>query len=100
MRQKVSDYIANFLVKNEIREVFTVPGGLAMHMNDSFGHHEKLRCTYHHHEQACAMAAEAYARVAGRPAAVDRRPSASRPDRARPMPSLVFLEDGWDLFPC
>ena len=70
MRQKVSDYIANFLVKNEIREVFTVPGGLAMHMNDSFGHHEKLRCTYHHHEQACAMAAEAYARVAGRPAAV------------------------------
>ena len=70
MRQKVSDYIADFLVKNEIREVFTVPGGLAMHMNDSFGHHEKLRCTYHHHEQACAMAAEAYARVAGRPAAV------------------------------
>ena len=30
----------------------------------------QIRCTYHHHEQACAMAAEAYARVAGRPAAV------------------------------
>ncbi|MBP3880407.1 MAG: thiamine pyrophosphate-binding protein [Lachnospiraceae bacterium] len=70
MRQKVSDYIADFLAENDIHEVFTVPGGLAMHMNDSFGHHSRLRCTYQHHEQACAMAAEAYARVAGKPAAV------------------------------
>ena len=38
-------------------------GGGAMHMNDSFGHHERLQCIYNHHEQASAMAAEAYFRV-------------------------------------
>ena len=63
MRQKVSDYIADFLVNNRISDVFTVTGGGAMHLNDSFGHHPKLRCTYNHHEQASAIAAEAYARV-------------------------------------
>ncbi len=70
MRQKVSDYIADFLVKNKICDVFTVTGGGAMHLNDSFGHHPKLHCTYNHHEQACAMAAEAYARVNNNIAAV------------------------------
>lgn len=34
-----------------------------MYLNDSFGHHSKLHCLYNHHEQACAIAAEAYARV-------------------------------------
>ena len=70
MKQKVSDYIADHIAQMGIRDVFTVTGGGAMHMNDSFGHHEALRCIYQHHEQACAMAAEAYARVDNRPAAV------------------------------
>lgn len=63
MRMKVSDYIAQFWVDNGIKTVFTVVGGGAMHMNDSFGHHPKLHCVYNHHEQASAMAAEAYFRV-------------------------------------
>lgn len=62
MRIKVSDYIAEFLVNNGITTVFTVVGGGAMHLNDSFGHCEKLQCIYNHHEQASAIAAEAYAR--------------------------------------
>ncbi len=70
MRQKVSDYIADFIAGAGVTDIFTVPGGLAMHMNDSFGHHPKIRCTYQHHEQACAMAAEAYARYSGRMAGV------------------------------
>lgn len=70
MRQKVADYIADFIADWGICDVFTVTGGGAMHMNDAFGHHERLHCTYQHHEQACAMAAEAYARVDGRLAAV------------------------------
>lgn len=70
MKQKVSDYIADCIAEWGIRDVFTVTGGGAMHMNDSFGHHKKLHCTYQHHEQACAMAAEAYARMDNRPAAV------------------------------
>ncbi|MBQ7371330.1 MAG: thiamine pyrophosphate-binding protein, partial [Blautia sp.] len=70
MKQKVSDYIADFLVKHGITDVFTVTGGGAMHLNDSFGHHAGLHCTYQHHEQACAMAAEAYARINNVPALV------------------------------
>lgn len=70
MKQKVSDYIADKLAEAGIREVFTVTGGGAMHLNDSFGHHKRLHCTYQHHEQACAMAAEAYARVDQQMAAV------------------------------
>ena len=40
MRVKVSDYIANYFADNGIKTIFTVVGGGAMHMNDSFGHHE------------------------------------------------------------
>ena len=60
---KVSDYISDILVKNGIDRVFLVPGGGAMHLNDSFGHDPRLKCLYQHHEQACAIAAEAYARM-------------------------------------
>ena len=70
MKQKVSEYIADHIAEWGIRDVFTVTGGGAMHMNDAFGHHPKLHCTYQHHEQACAMAAEAYARMDNRMAAV------------------------------
>lgn len=70
MRQKVSDYIADFLAEREITQIFTVVGGGAMHLNHSFGHHPRLHCLYNHHEQASAMAAECYARVHGRIAVV------------------------------
>ena len=63
MRKKVSDYVADFFSECGIHTVFTVVGGGAMHLNDSFGHHERIRCIYNHHEQASAMAAEAYYRV-------------------------------------
>lgn len=35
MKQKVSDYIADRIAQWGIRDVFTVTGGGAMHMNDS-----------------------------------------------------------------
>lgn len=70
MKVKVSDYIVWFLVEHGISHCFTVVGGGAMHMNDSFGHQEGLTCIYNHHEQACAMAAEAYARIGNHVAAV------------------------------
>ena len=63
MRIKVSDYIADYFAEHGIRTIFTVVGGGAMHMNDSFGHHPSLKCIYNHHEQASSMAAEAYYRV-------------------------------------
>ena len=68
MQQKVSDYIANFLVEKGVTQVFCVVGGGAMHLDDSLGHHAGLRVLYQHHEQAAAMAAEGYARATGKPA--------------------------------
>lgn len=63
MKIRLADYVANFLVEKGVRDVFSVVGGGAMHLNDALGHHEKLKVTYNHHEQACAIAAEAYARL-------------------------------------
>ena len=70
MKIKVSDYIAQFMVEHDVKHVFTVTGGGAMHLNDSFGHKEELECIYNHHEQACAIAAEGYARLTGKVALV------------------------------
>jgi acetolactate synthase-1/2/3 large subunit len=42
-----------------------------MHLNDSFGEAPGMHCTYMHHEQACAIAAEGFARIAGAPAVVN-----------------------------
>ncbi len=66
MKMKVSDYVADFFARNRINTVFTVVGGGAMHLNDSLGHHPDIKCIYNHHEQASAMAAEAYFRVDNR----------------------------------
>ena len=70
MIQRLADYVADFLVSRGVTDVFSVVGGGAMHLNDALGHHPGLRVTYNHHEQACAMAAEAYARLDNRIAAV------------------------------
>lgn len=67
---RVVDYIADFLADHGICDCFMITGGGAMHLNDALGHHDRIRCVYHHHEQACAVAAEGYARVTGNPAAV------------------------------
>ena len=70
MNIKVSEYIAQFMVEHGVKHVFTVTGGGAMHLNDSFGHKEGLSCIYNHHEQASAIAAEGYARLSGNVALV------------------------------
>ena len=70
MKIRLADYVAEFLVIHGVTDVFSVVGGGAMHLNDALGHNEKLHVTYNHHEQACAIAAEAYARIDNRIAAV------------------------------
>lgn len=67
---RVADYIAHFLTEQGMCNVFTVTGGGAMHLNDALGHHQSICCTYQYHEQACAIAAEGFARTSGRPAVV------------------------------
>ena len=70
MRMKVSDYIARKLVETGISDVFMVTGGGAMHLDDGLGHEPGLHCIFNHHEQACAIAAECYARIHNKIAAV------------------------------
>ena len=60
---KLSDYVANFLAEQGIKHIFGLTGGGAVHLFDSFARHPNIRPIFTHHEQAVAMAAEAYARV-------------------------------------
>ena len=70
MQIRLADYVADFLVEHGVTDVFSVVGGGAMHLNDALGHKDGLHVTYNHHEQACAIASEAYARLDNKIAAV------------------------------
>jgi acetolactate synthase-1/2/3 large subunit len=60
---KLSDYVFQFIASQGIKHVFMFPGGGAMHLVDSLGRCKDIEYVCNHHEQACAIAAEAYARV-------------------------------------
>jgi acetolactate synthase-1/2/3 large subunit len=68
---KVSDYIAQYIAEQGVKHVFMVTGGAAMHLNDSLGKHPELEVIFNHHEQACAIAAESYARLTNNIAVVN-----------------------------
>jgi acetolactate synthase-1/2/3 large subunit len=55
--------VIDFIVRQGIRHVFCVPGGGAMHLNDSLWHDNRVIAVSNLHEQASAMAAETYAKV-------------------------------------
>ena len=63
---KLSDYVAQFLVDRGVKDVFMLVGGAAMHLNDSIGANRQLNYVCNLHEQACAVAAEAYAKYDNR----------------------------------
>jgi len=60
---KLSDYVFQFIASHGVKHVFMFPGGGAMHLVDSLGRCKEIEYVCNHHEQACAVAAEAYARV-------------------------------------
>jgi acetolactate synthase-1/2/3 large subunit len=62
---RVVDYIAQRLAR-ETDTVFVLAGGGARFLNDAFSWNEGLTPVFCHHEQTCAMAAEAYARFSGK----------------------------------
>jgi acetolactate synthase-1/2/3 large subunit len=68
---RVADYIAQRLVALGVDTCFLVTGGGAMHLNDAIGGTAALRKVYCHQEQGAAIAAEGYARIAGKPALVN-----------------------------
>ncbi len=67
---RVADYIAQGIASLGVRHIFLVTGGGAMHLNDAVGHRDDVQPVFNHHEQACAIAAEGYARTSGLPGAV------------------------------
>ena len=67
---RVADYIWKTLADLGTRHVFLVTGGGAMHLDDALGRETRIRYVCNLHEQACAMAAEGYARQSGRPGVV------------------------------
>ena len=61
---KLSDYIIKELEENtNAKHMFMLPGGGAMHLNDSLGKSKKIKYVVCLHEQALSIAAESYARV-------------------------------------
>lgn len=70
MAKRVADIIMDTLIEYGITDCFAVVGGGAMHLDNALLVCEKMHKYFNHHEQACTMAAEAYARYSGKPAAV------------------------------
>ncbi len=68
---KLSAWVAGQLADHGIRDVFMLTGGGAMHLNHAFGTDPRLTTTFCHHEQALAIAAEAYYRLTNRLAVVN-----------------------------
>lgn len=60
---RVADYVADFIARIGVKDVFLLPGGGAMHLIDAAGKQPDIRAVACLHEQAAAIAAEAYARV-------------------------------------
>ncbi len=63
----VADMVVEFLAQRGVRDVFMVSGGGIMYLTDALGRAGSPRYWCNYHEQACAIAAEGYARILGTP---------------------------------
>lgn len=62
MKKRGADIIMDTLADNGIEQAFCVVGGGAMYLDNALGNSQRIKTVFNHHEQACAMAAEGYAR--------------------------------------
>ena len=62
---RVADYIADYIYKLGVKDVFMISGGGMMFLSDGIAMHPKLKAICNHHEQAAAMAAVSYAKYNG-----------------------------------
>ena len=70
MKKRVADILIESLVECGITDCFAVVGGGAMHIDNALAIHPEINKYFCHHEQACAMAAEGYAKACGKMALV------------------------------
>lgn len=64
---KVTTYIAQFLKEKGIDTVFELQGGMITRIIDAMHHEGGIKIVSMHHEQAAAMAADAYGRITNKP---------------------------------
>ena len=62
---RVCDYVAKFIADKKVDKVFSIPGGGCIFLSDSFAREDSIDMVVNHHEQACALSAEGYARIKG-----------------------------------
>ena len=67
----ISEALVECCVQHGLKDVFCITGGHALFLNSAFSKSDALKVTYFHHEQAAAMAADAYYRIHNRPAIVN-----------------------------
>jgi acetolactate synthase I/II/III large subunit len=60
---RVADYLLNRLADLGVEDIFFLPGGGAMYLNDALACETRITAVPCHHEQACGIAAEAYGRT-------------------------------------
>jgi len=63
---KLSDYVIQFVEQLDVKHVFLVTGGGAMHLNESLSRSAVLEPVCNLHEQASAIAAENYSKATNR----------------------------------
>ena len=79
MMENYRDYVFQFLQEKGVQHAFMLPGGGAMHLDDSIGRSGiQYICTLH--EQAAAVAAEAYAQHTNRIGVCLRPPDRELPN--------------------
>ena len=61
---RVADYIADFFADRGIKNVYSLPGGGAMHLIDAFTLSKSINHIPFFHEQGASIAAEAAGRTA------------------------------------
>jgi acetolactate synthase-1/2/3 large subunit len=66
---KISDYIIKYFQRKGVDTVFCITGGACAHLIESV-RTSTLITLFNYHEQACAMAADGYARISKKPAIV------------------------------
>ena len=62
---RVADYIANFLSKVGVKEIFMLSGTGSIYLDDAFAHQRKIKYVCARHEAAAVIMAEAVAKLTG-----------------------------------
>ncbi len=62
---KVAEYVAQFLLKNNVKHVFGYPGSAMLNLLHTIINTNKIEYVQNYHEQASSFCADAYSRVTG-----------------------------------